>query len=147
MLFRSLAPKLNYVQATVTGPHTGNANGGWAQLDTNLTATLDKQQDVSALRIQVMMGALEANHSWGWGGIEVRMDGATIKTPWGCGSEYYGYSDQVRADTVTCLATNVPKGKHVFTVWWNHLILEDVGQFASDGRQSAHATLYIEELQ
>ncbi|MBI5607366.1 MAG: hypothetical protein HY902_00635, partial [Deltaproteobacteria bacterium] len=138
--------KLNYATATVTGPHTGNSGGGWAQLDTNLKATLNKQQAGSVLKIQVMTGALETHSSWGWGGLEVRMDGATIQTPWGCGSEYYGYSDQVRADTLSCIATNVPAGSHTFTVWWNHMILEDVGQYASDGRQTAHATLWIEEV-
>ncbi len=141
----SIPQKLNYATATVTGPHTGNAGGGWAQLDTNLKATLTKQQAASVLKIQVMTGALETHSSWGWGGIEVRMDDKVIPTPWGCGSEYYGNTDEVRADTISCIATNVPAGAHTFTVWWNHLILEDVGQYASDGRQTAHATLWVEE--
>ncbi len=138
--------KTNYATATVTGPHTANSGGGWALLDANLKATLTKVQASSVIKIHVMMGALETNNAWGWGGVEVRMDGAVITNPWGCGSEYYGNSDQVRADTISCIATAVPAGAHTFTVWWNHVILEDVGQYASDGRQSAHATLWVEEV-
>jgi subtilisin-like proprotein convertase family protein len=143
----SVAPKRNFVHSTVTGPHTGNSAGSWANLDASLKVTLTKVTDAAPLRIFLMLGAIEANSSWGWGAIEVRMDDKVIPSPWGCGSEYYSNSDGVRGDTVSCIAINVPKGTHTFTVWWSHLILEDIGHAASDGRQTAHATLWVEELQ
>jgi subtilisin-like proprotein convertase family protein len=143
----SVAPKRNFAHATVTGPHTANSAGSWANLDGNLKVTLNKVTDSAPLRIFLMLGAIEANSSWGWGAIEVRMDDKVIPSPWGCGSEYYSNSDGVRGDTVSCIAISVPKGNHTFTVWWSHLILEDIGHTASDGRQTAHATLWVEELQ
>lgn len=158
-----LGRSANFKTAVRTKALGWYGNMGPSELDTTFRATITKKNASSTLRIHLKenvghQGGNNGHNSWA--SVQVRMDGNPISNPFNCiGNDYdyfaahhYMSGWQTHKEmTLTCLATGVPAGDHVFSVWY-----QCNGNNGSDcyfgnygywmGGTAANATLIVEEV-